>query len=39
MKPKMTVEKVSFHQAFFHPQNLQEKTQAEYEKRIGGLTI
>jgi len=39
MRPKMTVERVSLHQAFFHPQNLQEKTRAEYEKRIGGLTI
>lgn len=35
MKPKKTNERITLHQAFFHPQNLQEKTQAEYEKRIG----
>lgn len=39
MKPRMTIERITLYQAFFHPQNLQEKTQAEYEKRIGDLTI
>ncbi len=34
MKPKMTIEKVSLHQAFFHPQDLQEKTLAGYEARM-----
>ncbi len=34
MRPKMTVEKVSLHQAFFHPQNLQEKILARYEVKL-----
>jgi hypothetical protein len=39
MKPKMTVEKVSLHQAFFHPLNLGSKIQEKYEEKLRGLTI
>lgn len=34
MKPKITSEKVSLHQAFFHPGNLGNKVQEEFERRV-----
>ena len=34
MKPKMTSEKVSLHQAFFHPVDLQGKIEEEFEQRL-----
>lgn len=34
MKPKITNEKVSLHQAFFHPHNLEKKILKEYQKRL-----
>lgn len=37
MKPKMTVEKVSLHKAFFHPNDLSDKIQKEFERRIKSL--
>jgi len=37
MKPKITAEKISLHQAFFHPVDLSGKIQREFERRINGL--
>jgi hypothetical protein len=37
MKPKITNEKVSLHQAFFHPKDLSDKIQKEFERRIKSL--
>jgi len=37
MKPKMSIEKISLHQAFFHPVDLSGKIQREFERRIKGL--
>ena len=34
MKPKMSIEKISLHQAFFHPVNLQEKICASFEEKL-----
>lgn len=34
MKPKMTIEKVNLYQAFFHPKDLSDKIQKEFERRI-----
>jgi len=34
MKKKITNEKVSLHQAFFHPNNLSDKVQKEFENRL-----
>lgn len=34
MKPKITNEKVGLYQAFFHPQNLEEKILKEYQQRL-----
>lgn len=39
MKPKITCEKVSLHQAFFHPKNLGDEIQKEFERRIKGLVF
>jgi len=39
MKPKMTIEKVSFHQAFFHPHNLQKTIQARFEQKLSLLGL
>ena len=35
MKPKITNEKVSLHQAFFHPGNLQDKILKDYQQKLG----
>jgi len=37
MKPKITAEKISLHQAFFHPVNLQEKICASFEERLRAI--
>jgi hypothetical protein len=34
MKPKMTVEKVSLHQAFFHPRSLQDRILGRYKEKL-----
>jgi len=39
MKPKMTSEKVSLHQAFFHPLDLEPKIRRQYEEKLKDLTI
>jgi len=39
MKPKKTNERVSFHQAFFHPKDLSDKVQKEFERRIKSLVF
>ncbi len=39
MKPKMTVEKVSLHQAFFHPIDLNEKIMGEYKQKLALLGL
>ena len=37
MKPKMSIEKISLHQAFFHPVNLQKKICASFEERLKAI--
>lgn len=39
MKPKMTKEKISLHQAFFHPLDLEPKILRQYEEKLKDLTI
>lgn len=34
MKPKISIEKISFHQAFFHPVNLEKKICTSFEERL-----
>lgn len=34
MKPKMTIERVNLHQAFFHPQNLQLSTEKKFNQKL-----
>lgn len=39
MKPKITNEKISLHQAFFHPKNLEEKISASFEEKMKRIRI
>lgn len=39
MKPKMTIEKVSLHQAFFHPKDISEKIEKEYKSKLLSLGL
>ena len=39
MKPKMTCERVSLHQAFFYPQDLQDKILNRYLDKVRGVTL
>jgi len=39
MKPKVTCEKVSQYQAFFHPRDLSDKIQKEFERRVESMVF
>jgi len=39
MRPRITIEKVSLHQAFFHPQDLAEKINIKYQQKLSCLGL